>query len=104
MAKLFQKRVEDFTCEHCGKKVIGSGYTNHCPICLWSKHVDANPGDRSEPCGGMMEPIGLKIQGDERIIMHRCEKCGHKKTNRTSPQDDADAVIALSVKPYRINQ
>ena len=24
----------------------GNGYTNHCPKCLWSKHVDINPGDR----------------------------------------------------------
>ncbi|MBR6751902.1 MAG: RNHCP domain-containing protein, partial [Alphaproteobacteria bacterium] len=44
--KQFVKRVENFTCAHCGAEVFGNGYTNHCPKCLWSRHVDNNPGDR----------------------------------------------------------
>ena len=43
----FTRKVEDFTCEHCGREVHGNGYTNHCPHCLHSKHVDVNPGDRA---------------------------------------------------------
>ena len=39
---------EDFICENCGKDVEKSSYTarDHCPYCLYSKHVDINPGDR----------------------------------------------------------
>ena len=63
--KMFQKNVEDFVCGNCGGEVVGNGYTNHCPKCLWSKHVDINPGDRAEKCGGMMKPISvIKTKGD----------------------------------------
>ena len=55
--KGFTKTVEDFNCAHCGAVVHGNGYTNHCPHCLYSRHVDNNPGDRLATCGGMMRPI-----------------------------------------------
>ncbi|HCR42265.1 TPA: hypothetical protein DIV45_02815, partial [Patescibacteria group bacterium] len=38
--KNFIRTKEDFTCENCGHRVKGSGYTNHCPKCLYSQHVD----------------------------------------------------------------
>ena len=59
MTKKFQRTKEDFTCEKCNLVVNGSGYTNHCPRCLWSKHVDVNPGDRQATCQGFMEPVCL---------------------------------------------
>ncbi|HLL91284.1 MAG TPA: RNHCP domain-containing protein, partial [Tepidisphaeraceae bacterium] len=55
----FTRQVEDFTCGHCGRSVRGNGYTNHCPGCLWSRHVDVNPGDRAAACGGLMEPVAV---------------------------------------------
>ena len=60
--KQFQRKKENFVCEHCGQEVIGNGYTNHCPSCLHSKHVDINPGDRAETCGGLMEPVDLELK------------------------------------------
>ncbi|MBU3901416.1 RNHCP domain-containing protein, partial [Patescibacteria group bacterium] len=45
-SKKFQRKIEDFVCGHCGPKIKGTGYTDHCPKCLWSQHVDVNPGDR----------------------------------------------------------
>lgn len=50
--KKFQRQIEDFVCEKCGKEVKGDGYTDHCPRCLRSKHVDVNPGDRRSKCNG----------------------------------------------------
>ena len=46
--KLFSKKDESFVCENCKKKVEVLNYTSrdHCPFCLYSKHVDINPGDR----------------------------------------------------------
>ncbi len=102
MPKLFQKHPEDFVCEHCRRRVDGTGYTNHCPSCLWSKHVDVNPGDRAEACGGMMEPIGLRLQGNERSLVHRCSICGYIRMNRTAPEDDPGALVALSARPYTL--
>lgn len=97
--KRFQKREEDFVCEHCGSKVEGNGYTNHCPKCLWGKHVDVNPGDRAEECRGMMEPVGVEVKGSEYTLTHKCIKCGFVRKNRAAPEDDFDAIISLSRKP-----
>ena len=54
MSKLFERNVEDFVCTVCGQQVEGNGYTNHCPKCLSSLHVDINPGDRASSCYGVM--------------------------------------------------
>lgn len=96
MAKRFAKNVENFTCEHCGKRTKGAGFTNHCPNCLYSKHVDVNPGDRENLCGGMMKPVGLQIKRGNDVIIHRCQKCGFIKKNKTAPEDNLDAIIALA--------
>lgn len=94
--KGFTKTVEDFNCAHCGAAVFGNGYTNHCPHCLWSRHVDNNPGDRAATCGGMMRPISVTPDGDKFIITHKCELCGKIKRQRTSDADNIDAIIAIS--------
>ncbi len=94
--KQFQKLTENFICEHCGAEVIGDGYTNHCPKCLWGKHVDVNPGDRAEDCQGRMKPIYIEKKGDEYILTHRCEKCEFERKNKASPSDDFDEVIKIS--------
>ena len=77
--KRFTKNDSGFVCTHCGREVQPLGYTsrNHCPFCLWSKHVDINPGDRANPCGGAMEPISC--EPDPRkgyLIVYRCQSCG----------------------------
>ena len=94
--KSFTKTVEDFNCTHCGAVVHGNGYTNHCPNCLWSRHVDNNPGDRAATCGAMMPPIAIEADGDRFIITHKCEKCGKIKRQRTADNDNMDAIIQLS--------
>lgn len=94
--KKFTKRPENFTCAHCGAEVFGNGYTNHCPKCLWSRHVDNNPGDRQSNCLGMMCPISVEQKSGEFIITHKCEKCGKTIKQKTSENDDVDAIIAIS--------
>jgi len=94
--KQFQRNKEDFVCEHCGHKVQGTGYTNHCPKCLYSKHVDVNPGDRGHICQGLMEPIGIETTGGETVIIHKCIQCRTVKRNKTSPEDSTEEVIRVS--------
>ena len=94
--KKFTKTIEDFTCAHCGAKVTGNGYTNHCPKCLWSRHVDNNPGDRAAICGGMMGPVTAEPAGDVFIITHRCQKCGKTTRQHSAENDDIDTIIAIS--------
>ena len=92
----FQRRKEDFICEHCGAQVRGDGFTNHCPACLWSKHVDIHPGDRAEPCRGLMAPIAVESRREGFRIQFRCEKCGAERWNKASDQDDFDSLLEIA--------
>ena len=101
--KRFQKNDGGFLCLHCGKTVPPLGYTsrNHCPYCLWSLHVDNLPGDRANPCGGLLRPV--KTEPDPKkgfVIVHRCEKCGAtvrcKAALRGDTPDDNDLLIKLT--------
>jgi len=99
--KKFQRRIEDFVCEKCGTMVKGTGYTDHCPNCLWSKHVDINPGDRNARCKGLMEPMRLEVKRGEYIIHYRCQKCGYKFRVKATPNDNFDQIIALVGRPLQ---
>jgi len=97
----FQRCIEDFVCSNCGKAVNGDGYTNHCPGCLWSRHVDIHPGDRSSKCGGMMEPLGVSRKNREYVIVHGCSVCGFERVNRMQEGDDFELIIRLASSSFR---
>ena len=85
--KRFTKNDSAFTCANCGKEVLpmGTSSRNHCPFCLWSLHVDINPGDRANPCRGQMEPI--RVEPDAKkgyVILHQCKTCGEIHRNRAA--------------------
>ena len=102
--KRFLKNDQGFICENCGAKVepLGSSSRNHCPFCLCSIHVDINPGDRSNPCKGLMRPIAVEPDAKKGyIIIHRCEKCGAIKRNKAAygvavQADNLDLLIRLT--------
>ncbi len=94
--KKFSRREEDFVCEHCGAKVKGNGYTNHCPHCLYSKHVDINPGDRAADCGGLMEPIDVEIKSGQYVLVQKCQKCGFIRRNKVDKADNFEAVLNIA--------
>jgi hypothetical protein len=94
----FQRRTENFECEQCGVRVIGSGFTNHCPACLWSKHVDINPGDRADPCHGMMKPVAVERQRDSYRIKFRCLRCGLERWNKAAPEDNFEVLLKIARK------
>jgi len=97
--KHFIRKKEDFVCEVCGKKVIGTGYTNHCPHCLWSKHVDQNvPGDRISNCGGLMKPVAVEVKKGQYYLVYRCQRCGKTSRNKTSPQDNFEKILEIAAK------
>jgi len=89
----FTRTIENFVCENCKTDVIGDGYTNHCPKCLFSKHVDINPGDRANSCRGLMEPVGFDLISG---IKHRCRVCRKQKFNKVQLEDDYEKIIELS--------
>jgi hypothetical protein len=96
--KTFQRTIENFECEHCHANISGNGYTNHCSSCLWSKHVDINPGDRAATCGGLMKPTALENENGEYVITHTCVTCSYKKRNKISPTDNFDVVVQVATE------
>lgn len=93
-----------FRCVQCGQEVGGSAWgtehRNHCPACLWSKHLDETPGDRASDCGGAMEPVALWVRpGGDWALIHRCRRCGELHSNRIAGDDNELALIALAVRP-----
>ncbi len=96
--KRFQQNDESFICEHCGKKVNPLGYTSrdHCPYCLYSKHVDINPGDRENPCKGLLKPIEIENFKDTYKIIYQCETCKEKHKNIIAKDDDMNKIIEIS--------
>jgi predicted RNA-binding Zn-ribbon protein involved in translation (DUF1610 family) len=93
---MFKKVVENFICENCGQEMIGGGFTNHCSNCLYSKHVDIDPGDRESKCLGLMKPIGIEKKGREYSIVHNCLKCGFKRINKCQKEDNFDTVLQIA--------
>ncbi|MFA6039215.1 MAG: RNHCP domain-containing protein [Candidatus Peribacteraceae bacterium] len=92
----FIARQEPFTCGHCSAVVTPlphGTYRNHCPLCLWSKHVDdQGPGDRSSLCQELMEPVALDQDGKKGwMVLHRCTACGKEIRNKCAPDDDISA-------------
>ncbi len=110
LARLFRAgRETRFSCLHCHQCVScdpewsGVRSRNHCPHCLWSRHVDLNhPGDRLSPCGGRMEPVGLTLKktnqkyspepGGELMLVHVCQACEKISINRIAADDNTFMV------------
>ena len=97
---LIRTCTEPFICTHCGRSVApaaaGTRNRNHCPHCLASRHVDIRPGDRANPCRGMMEPISLWHKPDgELALIHRCTRCGELIANRIAGDDSPEQLAAL---------
>ena len=98
--KNFTMRDEEFICENCGQLVPPLGYTarDHCPHCLYSKHVDVMPGDRANTCKGLLKPIGIEKFKDTYKILYKCTSCNEPHKNIMAKDDDINQIILLSSK------
>ena len=107
-AKPHRPHGDSFKCGNCGQfvgpTVSGGHNRNHCPLCLFSRHVDADvSGDRLNVCGGSMEPVGAFTRPKgEHCIVHRCLRCGYERFNRIAADDDFERVLALPVVEPRV--
>lgn len=108
-------------CENCKKEfttdgLIGTHNRNHCPFCLYSKHVDLKEsGDRKCECGGLMEPIALtfKKEGTDKygkekqgeiMVIQKCQKCGDISINRIAGDDNPDRILEIFSKSKNLDQ
>jgi uncharacterized protein (DUF983 family) len=100
----------DFRCAHCQQWVIsdpllaGVQHRNHCPHCLWSRHMDLQQaGDRLAACHGAMRPLGLAMKTSpkrypgpgELMLVHHCTACGQDSLNRLAADDDPQALLVV---------
>lgn len=103
---------EVFTCRQCWAHVntqpmiSGVQNRNHCPYCLWSRHVDhIQPGDRMSACKAVMQPIGLTVKhgrnkygngrNGELMLIHLCSDCGKLSINRIAADDQAERLVEI---------
>ncbi len=99
--KRFTHRNESFTCAVCGHENIPAESTcrNHCVMCLCSKHVDINPGDRNNSCQGILKPIGVELKsGLPEKICFKCEVCDFTGRNKIAPDDSREKVYEIMEK------
>ena len=96
--KRFNELDEGFICENCHKEVKPLNYSSrdHCTYCLYSKHVDINPGDRKNTCLGLLKPIEIEKYKDTYKIIYECEKCKEKHKNIIAKDDDMNKIIEIS--------
>ncbi|MCL6593459.1 MAG: RNHCP domain-containing protein [Alicyclobacillus sp.] len=103
VAKRFTVRNEPFVCAHCGLQVQPAAHTcrNHCPSCLYSRHLDVYPGDRAAECGGLMQPVRVEYNSRKGYqIVHHCQRCGIERKNQALlddpvQPDSLNALLAL---------
>lgn len=99
---------DTYRCLQCGNLVstnrllAGVNNRNHCPCCLWSRHLDLhNAGDRLSACRSMMKPVGLTRKASagsnsgELMIVHRCTGCGKLSLNRIAADDLPSVLLEL---------
>ena len=97
---------ESFKCGHCrafvGPTVSGGRHRNHCPLCLYSRHVDLGmPGDRRCDCRSLMDPIGLATRRNgEQVIVHRCLGCDAERVCRVAADDHPLTIMRLLLVPH----
>lgn len=93
----FIMRNESFLCENCHKEVAkhpSGSARNHCPFCLYSKHLDNDfPWDRLSQCFWIMKPLSKEYKKKGWMIVHECQKCGKIIPNILA-QDDSVEIFA----------
>ena len=101
--KRFNMIDEEFICEYCGKKVSKLNYTarDHCPYCLYSKHVDIMPGDRKNECCGLLVPISIERHKNTYKIVYKCNNCKQIHKNIIANDDNFDEILKIMQKPSK---
>ncbi len=113
-------RTEDgFLCKQCNAFVSSASFLsgvqnrNHCPYCLWSRHLDLyEAGDRLSACKAPMKPIALTVKATrnkygsgrgELMLIHLCIDCGRPSLNRIAADDDSQKIFSVFVESSRLD-
>ena len=79
----------------------GTTHRNHCPTCLWSRHLDDDaPGDRAAECGSSMEPIAVCVRGDgEWALVTVARTAGPCTSTASRATTTRSVLMRLAVRP-----
>ncbi len=97
---MFIKNDESFECAVCHKMVGKLRYTSrdHCNFCLHSLHVDVLPGDRINPCKGILKPMYIDSNSKKEQIVYRCLKCGATIKNIVAEDDNREKLYEIAAE------
>ncbi len=111
MRRSLERSFQEFRCLKCKSyvhidhRLSGVHNRNHCPYCLWSRHLDlSEPGDRLAACRSLMKPIGLTLKNSlnkyrpdsgELMLVHHCQDCGGFSINRIAADDNLSEIISV---------
>ncbi|MHB8133053.1 MAG: RNHCP domain-containing protein [Anaerolineaceae bacterium] len=114
------QRTFGFICLNCKfmvrSDIAFSGVLNrnHCPFCLWSRHVDLwQAGDRLSACKMPMRPIGLTFKKlknkygsalGELMLIHQCSDCHAISINRIAADDDIQKILEIMEGPQILQE
>jgi RNHCP domain len=94
-------------------EICGVKHRNHCPYCLFSRHVDEHKaGDRRSNCRAAMRPIGLTLKRShnkyavddgELMLIHECLECGKLSINRIAADDNAELLLTVFTRSSEID-
>ena len=114
----------DFRCAYCDHIVSSSHWLsgvnnrNHCPYCLWSRHLDLfAAGDRLSACKAPMQPVALTTKRSrnkysrghgELMLVHLCTDCDNVSINRIAADDDTGTLLdvfnkSISLPTWTLN-
>jgi RNHCP domain len=109
---------DGFLCKHCNSYILSASFLsgvqnrNHCPICLWSRHMDwREAGDRLSACKSPMKPIGLTVKATwkkygsghgELMLIHLCTECENLSINRIAADDDPQNIFTIFEESFRL--
>ena len=110
--KIYTEIAANYICAHCHghvsavKLFSGVNNRNHCPYCLWSRHMDLfEAGDRLSACKAPMRPLGLTYKPNrnkysaqaigELMLVHQCVDCEAISINRIAADDFPEVILAV---------
>jgi hypothetical protein len=97
--------TDTFGCLQCGRAVSTAGPErlprDHCPHCLYSRHLTDLAGGGPSPCGQRMAPIAIAVAGDGAwSVIHRCTHCREVASAPAGPDDNPLVLTGLAVRPF----
>ena len=91
---------ESFSCDNCWKEISKHpswSARNHCPFCLYSKHLDKDfPGDSASECYSTMKALCKDYHKNKGwMVVHECMKCWKKISNKLAEDDSVEVFGKL---------